>query len=197
MEMKGRVFSEADKEWLPELRMDLEDIGVVHFSGEVKMWHRILAATSLESEDQRREVAHELATMYGEDGRSGDVAFAEGLMSYQRGHAVWISKTAEPEDYPFHGCRREGQRIFVGDKDITHALDRMAQKVLAVGVRATEVWNDCYEKLAGHWLLEELQKPRVPEGCFDLGTHAEVSWTMGQGSRETVRWWPAPSIGGP
>ena len=40
---KERVFSPAEKEWLPErLRMDLDEIQVVHFSGEMKMWHRIL-----------------------------------------------------------------------------------------------------------------------------------------------------------
>ena len=42
------------------------------------MWHRILDATS-SSEDRRREVSHALATN-GEDGGSGDVAFAERLM---------------------------------------------------------------------------------------------------------------------
>ena len=47
--------------------------------------------------------------------------FAERLMSYQCGHALWMSKTAEHEDYQEHGCRREGQRIFAGEKDITHA----------------------------------------------------------------------------
>ena len=62
--------------------------GVVHFSGEVKMWHRISAATSSESEDRRREVSHSFAATNGEDGGSGDVAFAGRLMSYQRGHAL-------------------------------------------------------------------------------------------------------------
>ena len=60
------VYSQARQQsgCQPRLRMDLADIGVVHFSGEVKMWHRILKATSSgSSEDQRREVIHELATM--------------------------------------------------------------------------------------------------------------------------------------
>ena len=47
---------------------------------KVKMWHRILAATSAESEDRRREVSHALADTNGEDGGTGDVAFAERLM---------------------------------------------------------------------------------------------------------------------
>ena len=36
---------------------EVEDelIGVVHLSGEVKVWHRILAATSSKSEDRCRE----------------------------------------------------------------------------------------------------------------------------------------------
>ena len=137
METKGQDFSEADKAWLPQrLRMNFEDIGVVHFSGEVKMWHRIWAATSSESEDRRREVSHALAATNGED-----VKFAERLMSYQCGHALWMSKTAEREDYQDHGCRREGQRIFAGEKDITHALDWMVQRVLEVSARATKVWR--------------------------------------------------------
>ena len=171
--------------------MDLDDIGVVHFSGEVKMWHRILAATSLESGDRRREVSHALDATNGEGGETGDVAFAERLMSYQRGHDLWIAKNAASEDYLFHGCRREGHKIFVGNKDITGALDLMVQKVLGVAVRATRVWNECYEKLAWPTLLEELTKPRVPEGCFDVGTCVEVSWC----SHETVRWLPAQVLG--
>ena len=192
----GQVFSQADKEWLPErLRMDLEDIGVVHFSGEVKMWHRILEAASLESGDRRREVSHALDATNGEGGEAGDVAFAERLMSYQRGHDLWISKTAEPEHYQYYGCRRDGLWIFTGKKDITDALDLMAQKVLQVAERAAKVWRDCYEKLAEPGLLEELQKPRVPEGCIQLGTCVEVSWPIGQGSHETVRWFQAQVLG--
>ena len=91
---KGQVFSKEEEEWLPErLKMNLEDICVVHFSGEVKMWHRILEATTASSErdDQRREVSHALATTDGDkDGGNGDVVFAERMMSYQRGHSLWI-----------------------------------------------------------------------------------------------------------
>ena len=197
-----QVFSEEEKEWLPERLMNLEDIGVVHFSGEVKMWHRILEATAAYSaasseDDRRREVRHELAKRIGEDGGNGDIVFAERLMSYQRGHSLWISRTAEPEDYERYGCRREGKRIFVGDKDITLALDRMAQKVVGVAVNATNVWFKCYEKLADHdsGILGTLQNPCVPEGCFNLGTRVEVSWTIGQGSRATVTWLPAQVMG--
>ena len=194
---QGGVYSQADKEWLPErLRMDLEDIGVVHFSGEVKMWHRILEATSSESSaDRRREVSHVLATTNGEDGETEDVAFAERLMSYQRGHALWISRTAKNESYQDYGCRCDGQRIFLGEKDITDALDGMAQKVLKVAARAAKVWRECYEKLAEPRLLEELQKPRVPDDSFDIGTCVQVSWTMGQGNCATVRWLPAQVMG--
>ena len=194
---QGHDLSEEGKEhkesWLPErLVLNLQDIKVVHFSGEVKMWHRILTASStLESGDRRREVSHALAGMNDDD----DVAFGERLMSYQSGHARWISKTAEPEDYRFYGCRREGQRIFVGEneKDITHALDQMAQRILEVAVNAAKVWHECYAELADPWpdLLDNLLKPCVPEGCFPLGTHVEVSWDMGRGSHATVRWLPA------
>jgi len=192
----GRAFSDADKEWLPQrLRMNIEDIGVVHFSGEVKMWHRVLEATSSKSVDRRREVHHALATRNDHDGGNGDVVFAERLMSYQRGHSLWIAKTAGLDEYNFHGCGREGQQILVGFKDITHVLDQMVQKVIDVAVHATKVWNECYEKLAWPGLLKELQNPKVPEGCFDLGTRVEVSWTMGQGSRANVRWLPAQVLG--
>ena len=60
------------------------------------MWHRVLEATSSQSADRRREVKHRLATK--NDGGNGDVVFAEHLMSYQQGHALWISKTAALED---------------------------------------------------------------------------------------------------
>ena len=65
METKEQEVSDSDKMWLPQrLRMNLENIGVVHFSGELKMWHKILAATSSESEDQRREVSHALRRLW-------------------------------------------------------------------------------------------------------------------------------------
>lgn len=80
---RGQDFSEAN----------FEDSVVVHFSGEVEMWHRILVATSSKSEDQRREVSHALAATNGEDGGGEDVTQ----------HNL--------EDYRDHGCRREGQRI--------------------------------------------------------------------------------------
>ena len=193
----GRDFSNADKEWLPQrLRMKIEEIGVVHFSGEVKMWHRVLEATSSQSADRRREVRHALAPRDSDgDGGNGDVVFAEKLMSYQQGHALWISKTAPLQDYDFYGCRREGCKIFVGEKDITDALDQMVHTVLAVAAKSSKVWHECYEKLAWPGLLEGLQNPKVPEGCFDLGTRVEVSWTMGQGSRADVKWLPAQVLG--
>lgn len=182
---KTRDFSQADKEWLPQrLRMGVEDIGVVHFSGEVKMWHRFLTALP-PSDDQRREVHHAAV----DRGTTSDEEFARQLLSIQRGHSLWVSKTAEPEDYEEHGCRREGQQIFVGEQDVTEALEWMVQSVVQVAVVSTELWRECYERLQPN--LEELLKPKVPEGCFELNTRVEVSWTMGQGSRATVRWLPA------
>ena len=47
-----------------------------------------------------------------------------------------MCKAAEPEDYHSHGCRREGQMIFAGEKDITHAVDWMVQRVPEVAVHA-------------------------------------------------------------
>ena len=199
LQSKGEDFFQEDKYWLPErLRMNLEDIGVVHFSGEVKMWHRIFVVASFsKSEDQRREVIHDLAwdTMNGEDGGNQDASFAEKLMSYQQGYDLWMSKTAEPKDYDHYGCRREDQKILIGNKDITYFLDVMVQRVRAVAVHATEVWRKCYEKIAEPRLLKELQHPCVPEGCFNLGTPVEVSWTMTRGSNETVTWLPAHVLG--
>ena len=85
--------------------------------------------------------------------------------------------------------------MLAGEKDITHALDWMVQRVLEVAVRATKVWRECYDKFAEFVFFGRAPKPRVPEGCFDLGIRVEVSWTMGQGSRATVRWLPAPALG--
>ena len=146
------------------------------------MWRRILVvSTSSKSEDQRREVSHAVAATNGEDGGSKDVT--------QR----------NLEDYRAHGCRREGQRIskdFCG-REGHHSCRRLdgakgargscaSHKGLARMLR--QVWRSLFS-------LEELQKPRVPEGCFELGARVEVSWTMGQGSRATVRWLPAPALG--
>ena len=136
-----------------------------------------------------------MASTNGEDGGSEDVAFAERLMSYQRGRALWMSKTAETEDCQDHGCRREGQRIFAGEKDITHALDWMVQRVLEVAVCVTKVRRECYEKLAEPGLFRRAPKTTRSRKLFDLGTRVEVGWTMGQGSRATVRWLPTRVLG--
>ena len=71
----------------------------------------------------------------------------------------------------------------------------MVQRVRAVAVHATEAWRKCYEKIAEPRLLKELQHPCVPEGCFNLGTPVEVSWTMTRGGNETVTWLPAHVLG--
>ena len=55
-------------------------------------------------------------------------SFCWAIDVIQYGHSLWISKTAEPEDYLFYGCRREGQKIFAGGKDITLALDWMVEE---------------------------------------------------------------------
>ena len=47
--------SEADKAWEPPQRLRMNLLESSHLSGEAKVWHRILAATSSKSEDRRRE----------------------------------------------------------------------------------------------------------------------------------------------
>ena len=146
-------------------------------------------------------MSHVLVPGIDDHGGNGDVVFAERLMSSQRGHALSIAKNADSAAYhDFHGCRREGDKILVYEKDITHVVDQMVKKVLTVAVHATKVWYACYQKLAGpdhdFEFLEELQKPRVPEGCLDLGTFVEVSWTMWEGSsHERLKWFPAQVLG--
>ncbi|CAJ1373829.1 unnamed protein product [Effrenium voratum] len=168
-----KEFSHADRTWLPlRMRIGLEEIGVVHFSGEVKLWHLLLKTAP--SDDRRRNVSHEAASEWTDEG------FAEYLLSIQRGHALWVARTAPEEEYQEHGCVVKNGRVFVADQDVTRDVDWMVEQVKQVATRATQVWRKCAESLLGVRpdVVEQLQRPQVPEGCLELGTGVEVSYTM-------------------
>ncbi|CAE7535266.1 unnamed protein product [Symbiodinium natans] len=194
MVTSGKEFSRADLEWVPQrMRMELEDIGVVHFSGEVKLWHLFLKTH--QSDDVRRNVSHE--AMKGESSAWSDETFAEHIMSVQRGYPLWMSRTADLADYEALGCRREDKKIFIGDKDMTELVDTLVQRVLQVAQKATTVWRECAETLLQQQpeIVRQLENPAVPEGCFPLGTRVEVSWILGSGRRASTRWLPAQVLG--
>ncbi|OLP96545.1 putative E3 ubiquitin-protein ligase HERC2 [Symbiodinium microadriaticum] len=165
------------------------DIGIVHFSGEVKLWHLFLKTHR--SDDVRRNVSHEATT--GTSDAWSDEKFAEHIMSAQRGYPLWMSRTAEAEEYEAYGCRREGKRIFIGDKDMTDLVDALVERVLQVAKQATTVWRECAERLlqCQPEIVRQLENPAVPEGCLPLGTRVQVSWKLGTGRSASVRWLPA------
>ena len=50
-------ISDDHRAWLPEqLRLRVEDLGVVHFSGDVKLWHMLLETP--DTQHMRRSVDH-------------------------------------------------------------------------------------------------------------------------------------------
>lgn len=194
MVTSGKEFSQADLDWMPQrMRMGLEDIGIVHFSGEVKLWHLFLKTHR--SDDVRRNVSHEATT--GTSDAWSDEKFAEHIMSAQRGYPLWMSRTAEAEEYEAYGCRREGKRIFIGDKDMTDLVDALVERVLQVAKQATTVWRECAERLlqCQPEIVRQLENPAVPEGCLPLGTRVQVSWKLGTGRSASVRWLPAQVLG--
>eukprot|EP00931_Biecheleriopsis_adriatica_P043612 TRINITY_DN24928_c0_g1_i2.p1 TRINITY_DN24928_c0_g1~~TRINITY_DN24928_c0_g1_i2.p1 ORF type:complete len:294 (+),score=41.09 TRINITY_DN24928_c0_g1_i2:1972-2853(+) len=187
MQDAQREISQADAEWRPR-RMQLTDqeIGNVHYSGDVKLWHMLLRTSA--TEDRRRSVDHAPAQS---EARERDYReFAHHLLSDQHSYALWVERTAPQEAYAELGCTRHGQRIFMGEEDVTPLVDEMAHLVVQVATCATRIWRQSADVLlaAREGLLEDLHQPHVPKGSLKHGTRVEASYQLGQGAWATTRW---------
>ena len=103
-------LSESDRVWRPpRLIRGLSDIGIVHFSGDVKFWHMCVdfipgeVGTDDSHSGHRRAVEHI-------PGRWKDVdQFAEHLiMTCCGGYTRWVERAAPTEEYTNWSCRASG-----------------------------------------------------------------------------------------
>jgi len=175
----GGELSEQDRAWRPRrLRTKLEDIGIVHFSGDVKLWHVHLDAA--QETGQRRAVEH-VPSAWTDDGLFGEHL----LRSSCEGYARWFERSAAPEDYERFSCARgEGGRLELlagagRAEDVTALVEEAVAGLRELATAATAAWRGCAERLLAAelpGLLEELQRPAVPEGSLPPGARVQVLW---------------------
>lgn len=178
---RGEELSEEDRAWRPpRLRARPDEIGLVHFSGDTKLWHLCLDAA--QETGQRRAVEHFPSKWTEID------SFAEHLLrTCCKSYTRWVDRSEDPCDYEDFGCELTaagGIRLLPGSgDDLTPVVDEAVAQLRSVARLATRVWRDCAQRLLAEspsrTLLEDLQRPSVPDGSFRPGARVEVLWRHG------------------
>jgi len=207
LECEGlREFREDEHGWsAPRLEMDLEDVGIVHFSGDVKPWHLVLDA--VQDYNQRRAVDHAPSVWGDRDITS----FREYLLERCcASYSLWFSKDASAETFAEFGCvlRDDGRielRHPIGDAasagaadassaqrslDIMDVVDHMVSTARVVTHTALREWHDSAKRFlsASPGSLKALASPSTPMAeCFVPGTFVEALWPAEEDGREP-RW---------
>mmetsp|Transcript_30650 Transcript_30650/g.78628 ORF Transcript_30650/g.78628 Transcript_30650/m.78628 type:complete len:731 (+) Transcript_30650:43-2235(+) len=178
------VDEEEHKKWLPRrLTLDLEDIAIVHFSGDVKPWHSVLDAK--QDNDQRRAVEH-VPSLWADVETFGSHLLSSCCESHRR----WVTRTAAPEEYAYFGCRLGGDgRILLSGRraaggaersvDITPFVDAARERILGTTLRALLDWRRSADRFLAEVsdVVEELRRPLAPRpDCFAPGARVEASW---------------------
>ena len=156
-----------------------DDIGIVHFSGDVKLWHIVL--DSVDKDSQRRSVEH-----WWQTGCTVE-EFSEKLIGYRR----WCLMADAGEDYAHYGCvvliDDDGSRRLVvrprerdeGSEDVTVLARGIFEDLRVVVQKATRAWKFCADALLETCppaLRRELVRPSAPAGSIAPGQHVKVSW---------------------
>ena len=183
------VADSNDEDWIPpRLALSLEEIGIVHFSGDVTLWH-ICLQSSNSKECKRRAVEH--APLEESD------TFTEYfLRDCCEGYDRWVERSRPQDEYEERGCvLKSGGRVELqaGDasEDVTPLVDLMVEKLRGTTRLATNTWRGVLDRLLAEMttLLEDLREPQVPAGCYTPGANVEVSWSPeGAHPDITTRW---------
>jgi len=183
-------FHEDERTWLaPRLLMSAEDVGIVHFSGDVKPWHLVLDA--VQDRNQRRAVDHEPSSWRERDVES----FGEHLLQRCcQSYSLWFTKDAPEESYAEFGCVLcDDGRIEIrhpldtggtddGSQrraDIMDVVDLTVSKIRGITSRALYEWRTAAERFleAAPGAVEALGSPAAPSAdCFLPGTFVEALW---------------------
>merc|ERR1712136_7404 len=139
---QGSPLSEADRQPPPRLAVALDDIGIVHFSGDVKLWHLCL-------ESVVGSQKHKLAPQ--ERWENSDELTERLLRDCCEGYARWVELAGTDEDYRKFGCVVCDDRVELraGDlcEDVTPLVKATVSRLQEVARNATLVWRRCAEKL--------------------------------------------------
>ena len=143
------------KDWLPErIATDLEDVHILHFSGEVKIWDRFLEGST-----------------------ESDEAFASRLLDvntefYSR---LFIKQAGTEDEYRSHGLELvDGKFRCPLKKDpeaVGKTIERSVKQVRDAAFKATELWREDYESLPGvlQCTQEELLAKIQGVSCISSG----------------------------
>ena len=143
------------KDWLPErIATDLEDVHILHFSGEVKIWDRFLEGST-----------------------ESDEAFASRLLDvntefYSR---LFIKQAGTEDEYRSHGLELvDGKFRCPLKKDpeaVGKTIERSVKQVRDAAFKATELWREDYESLPGvlQCTQEELLAKMQGVSCISSG----------------------------
>ena len=173
------ALSDVDREWLPpRLAISLEDVGIVHFSGDVKLWH--LCIRAVDGFDERRRAVEHVPLERWTDTDSFTELFMRGSCP---GYARWVERMGSPEDYSDTGCVLLGGgkiELRSGDvtEDVTSLVDRMVERLRDITRLATNTWRHYAERLVKEFpsVLEDLSVPEVPACSYAPGTRVQVRW---------------------
>lgn len=199
--IEGREYWFSDDEWLPpRLALPMEEINVIHFSGDVKLWHMLLEANVSSDATAERRRAFEHFEAPHEECEDPDAVFAEKLLKDQRrSYSLWVDKDAEPQDYATWGCILTPEKRFKmlpdAEKDVTTLVEKSMGHLRSVARLATETWRCSAERLLKEMptLIEDLKTPQVPEGALPIGTMVDVLWVP-LGEPETKGRWHAGRV---
>ena len=153
---------EADN-WTPErLQLETQDIRIVHFSGEMKMWDRV------------------------HFNNESDAIFAEAVLRDCSPDKVrlWIDRAGEDWEYLREGLR-PGSNLCCTSNDVSveSALELGIKRVQSAAEQAARQWREDFESLPTtfpHWpalpeLIRQLHEPEWPaDATFQRGARVEL-----------------------
>lgn len=158
----------APEPWLPSrLSLDVKDIATVHFSGELKMWHREHL------------------------GQETDEVFADRLLRSNSPYSsrLWLDRYGHDWEYAKHGVRlSEGgswEPCNAAGPPVAEAIEQAVRQARAAARRAAQQWRHDLEALSHSFpqlpplelLLQQLHQPSWPAAApYPLGARVEVWW---------------------
>jgi hypothetical protein len=146
----------SDLRWLPRrLSLSLEDIRVVHLSGELKPWHMLLQAGA-ECDTQ---------TCVGHWSDLDIRSYAEQILKALPSYRLWISQDASDEEYREFSCKkRDGKIILDAGLDVTDVVVKTVSQLRELIVLMCETWKCCARLLLEEQesVLSSLRIPQLP-----------------------------------
>jgi len=158
----------TERPWIPErLALNVEDIYIVHSSGELKMWHRDLRSNESDDNFTRRLLRN----------------------SSPHGFRLWFEKQGTLKEYAWYGVTPDGDggfRASATNRVMGHYVDHCTRKIERTTRRAVKQWREDLEYVQATFpalpptskLTQRLTDSSSPtEIHFKQGMHVEVYWT--------------------